>query len=833
MPAEGFEDLNDEQRRAVDAHDRAVLVMAPVGTGKTTVLALRAARALAAGVEPRRVLCLSFTNKAAREMQTRLSHVSGRAAGEITARTFHGLCAAILRAEARTLGLDGDFLIYDEEDCTELVSRLVKRHELPSAGNEQEKANFALFDALSKARLAPYESLPGAARRESGAMVTPLSVQPFKPFLRAYMHELRENHALDFTDLIVGVNRLFAEHPAARDAWRAKFGWIQVDEVQDTSHAEYRILRTLAEGHGQLSFFGDVDQTIYGWRGSAPFEILDDYRAQFGPEEIHLVRNYRSTRAILGACSALIRSCPNAVTKKIVPQQADEGDPVRIEAMADPESEAEWIASRIAGLHKGGARYRDCAVLTRNNFAARDISRVFERLGVPHIEVDQQKFFQRAEIKAALAHLRLLVNVHDGNSLMRVFKTPPKGIGEATIEKLRGPAREAGLKITDMLDSRALQAGDPFGGVLDALQRGDVVVFDTETTGTDTSTDEIVEIAAARCDETRVTARFHAFVRPSRPVGESERIHGWSDEFLAANGRDAGEAVEEFRRFASGCFLAGHNVASFDLPMLEGVSRRLGAEDWSAFGVCDTLDVTRRMHRLPRYTLSHIAEALNLTAKPTHQAMDDVLATVELLQRVCGELREHQDLRRGTVAAHEKQFVALARRVEQWRERMTVERPGELLRRVIDESGIADHFAAEKDGRKRLMNLEELCRLFERNDLPHIPPQDALVQMLGVASLGNDVERQASEEDRVAILTVHQAKGLEFDNVFIAHASDDDFPSIRSKREGRYDEEHRLFYVAASRARRRLFITWPRADKYGRRRMPSPFLGMIAGPSAT
>lgn len=825
MLADACDELNQEQRRAVEAHGRAVLVMAPVGTGKTMVLALRAARAIDAGVPPRRALCLSFTNKAAREMQSRLIRVQGKAAMEITAKTFHGLCASILRAEARTLGIDGDFLIYDEEDCTELVARLTKDERFPGLGYGDEKKNFAIYDALNRTRLARYESLPGTAPK--------LSVAPtvlgnhLKSFLAAYVQELRENHALDFTDLIVGVNRLFNENPAVLEVWREKFTWIQVDEVQDTSHAEYRILRMMAERHGQLSFFGDVDQTIYGWRGSAPFEILDDYRAAFNPEEIHLFRNYRSTRAILEACAALIRDCPNAVTKRIVPQQAEEGEPIRVEVLASPEQEAEWIGARITGLHQSGLRYRDCAVLTRNNFTARDISRVFERLGVPHIEVDQQKFFQRAEVKAALAHLRLLVSLHDGNSLMRVLKTPPKGIGEATIERLRGAPRECGLRITDMLDVRTLECGDPFASVIDALQQGRVVVFDTETTGTDTLNDEIVEIAAARCDENGVTAQFHAFVRPTRSVGASERVHGWSDEFLASEGRPIADVLREFRQFAGGCCLAGHNIAAFDMPILESAARRAGDEDWSAFDVCDTLGLARRLLRLPRYTLSHIANSIGLRATPTHQAMDDVLATVELLQRLVAQLRNHADERKALVEAHQKQFLPLAKRIASWKQRMAEERPHELLRRIIDEGGVAEHFAAEKDGHKRLKNLEELCRMVERNDMPALPPQEALVQVLNVASLGNDVERQTAEEDRVAILTVHQAKGLEFDTVFIAHASDDDFPSIRSKREGRYDEEHRLFYVAASRAKCRLFVTWPRVDKYGRRRVASPFLRMM------
>ena len=836
MRNKGFESLNEEQRRAVDAWDRPVLVMAPVGTGKTKTLALRAARALAAGIEPRRILCLSFTNKAAREMQTRLASVVGKPAQEVTAKTFHGLCALILRAESKVLGLDGDFLIYDEEDSTELISRLWKSAGIQTDHRDVEKLNFLLNESASKSRLARYDEVEprrpqqifeGLLQQSGWGHYLLRERIDFARLLRDYVHELRENHAVDFTDLITGVNRLWDEHPAVLQAWRAKFVWIQVDEVQDTSRAEYRILCSLAGPGTVLSFFGDIDQTIYEWRGSAPFEILQNYRERFEPLELPLVRNYRSTRAILQACASLIRSCPGAVTADIVAQQAEEGEAVRIVEAADPSAEAEWIAAQVDGLHRSGLPYSEIAVLARTNFTARDISKVFGELGIPHLQVEQQKFFQRAEVKAALAHLRLLVNLHDANSLMRVLKTPPKGIGEATIEKLRGEPRAAGLKITDLLDTVVLQAGDPFALPIQALNAGQVVVFDTETTGTDTREDEIVEIAAAKCDVTGALSAFHAYLRPNRPVGESQAIHGWSDDFLKKHGRDPAEVIEEFRRFCSGSALAGHNIFGFDIPILDSFSRRRGLDGWTEYRTCDTLDLARRLLKVPRYTLGHLADALKLDAVPTHKAMDDVRATVELLRLLIRRLEAGEATRRSAIAAATKSFAPLARRLDAWRDRARMERPHELLRRIIDESGLADHYATQKDGAHRTKNLEELCLVVEANDQQNLPPAEALVQVLNVASLGNDLERRATDEDRVPILTVNQAKGLEFDTVFIANAADDEFPSFRSKREGRMAEEHRLFYVAASRARKRLIITWPKTGTFGKKRLPSPFLAAL------
>jgi len=831
------DELNAQQREAVETIDRPVLVMAPVGTGKTKVLTLRAARAVERGVAAESILCLSFTNKAAREMRERLTLHFGKTAGAITTQTFHGLCASILRTEAETLGLDGDFLIYDEEDSTEIWGRIVQKHRLPINPRELTQWAFLLNTAAQKARLSAYDD--PEPRKPQPILEEVLNQSKlrwtgraprveFGRLLADYVLELRENHAVDFTDLILGVNRLWDESAPALRRWQGRFGWMQIDEVQDTSRAEYRVLRKLADVHRQMSFFGDVDQTIYEWRGSAPFEILEDYCADFKPREIQLVRNYRSTRAILRACAALIRRCPQAVTKEIVAQETEEGDPVRLVEAASPRAEAEWIASRIRGLKRQhDLRWCDFAVLVRTNFTARDISEVFTGLKLPHIQVEQQKFFLRAEIKAAMAHLRLLETRHDSNSLMRFLKIPPKGIGEATVEKLAGEPRQAGLKLGDLLDPVTLETADPFTPLLDAYDRNQVIVFDTETTGLDPAADDIVEIAAVRCGKDGITDKFHEFLRPSRPVGDSEVVHGWSDEFLATKGGAPGDVLGRFSEFCAGAVLVGHNIIGFDIPIVAANSAKAGILGWPLAPVFDTLEITRRFHRLRRYRLADVAEALQLAKKPTHRAMDDVESNVELLEKLLSPLREGAQVRRAAVKEVAARFIPLSKKLRKWRDRIEDERPHELLERVLQESGLWEYYQQEKDGKSRLLHLGELKALVERYDNPALPSRAAFVQALNLASLGSDVERQAGQEDRVLILTVHQAKGLEFDTVFVANAHDDEFPSFRSQREGRQEEEHRLFYVALSRARRRLFITWPKHGAGGRPRMPSRYLDYL------
>ena len=833
-----WDDLNPEQRQAVEAWDECLLVMAPVGTGKTSALTWRAANAVLHGLDPRAVLCLSFTNKASRQMRARAAADLGELASRITARTFHSLCALILRADAGALGLDSDFLIFDDEDSRALVSAIATRMNL--AADRREPLSLFLSNALQEVRLAPFSSRTARDPEEHFAALRQRNAPPglrvppafrFALLRDAYVHALRENHALDFADLVIGVNHLFQSHPPSLHRWQSRFHWIQVDEVQDTNLSEYRILAALAQPHRRLSFFGDVDQTIYEWRGSAPAEILTAYRKQFAPvREILFNQNYRSTRAILRACAGVIRALEGAVTEEIVPHTAEEGAPVTLQACPTLKDEAAWIASTIEDLRRGGLRWADCAVLVRSNYNAHDLSQHFQRLKVPHLPIENVKFFERMEVKDALAHLRLLLNRNDSQSILRFLERPPKGIGEATLHALRGAPRDAGLNLGDLLIPSTFACGEPYAPLLDAWREGCLTVFDFETTGLDPSQDEICEIAALRPAPPasgQAPQRFHRYLRVSRPVGESQQIHGYSDDFLAAHGQPPAEVLRAFLDFAGDTILAGHNVTGFDLYFLRAALRRLEI-DAPPPPCFDTLDITRRLFRtLKRYNLSALSTHFNLRLEKAHEAHSDVEATAALLDVLCRKLEETAPARRAAVREAAARFQPLAAKVERWRERMLVERPPELLERILDESGLAAHYEQDRNEAPRVENLKQLVAFCQQFDSPLLPPEMACREVVENVTLATDPDRQGAHEDKLAILTVHQAKGLEFPVVFVAMAIDDNFPSARSKREGRLSEEHRLFYVAVSRARRRLFISWFERDQRGNRTTPSRYIAYV------
>lgn len=800
--------LNPLQQHVVENWNKPLLVMAPVGTGKTMALAERAAAAIAGGMQPGRMLCLSFTNRAAREVAERIG-------GHVECSTFHALCAQILRAEARTLGLPSDFVIYDEEDCVDVCSRLAQRHQVEFSGS-WPKLCYTLWSALSDARLARYETNEKPREvfqrriRESGLFAAYRQPEWNFPALVAdYVAMLRDSHALDFTDLILGVATLFDENPERLAWWRSRYDWIQVDEVQDTSRAEYRILDSLAREHKQLSFFGDVDQTIYEWRGSAPQEILGKYKQDYQPEVIHFEENFRSTRRILEACEKVIVSHPQALTKRIIPKVAKEGEPVLVKPFVTARDEYEWIAAQILEDHaRHKLAWKDIAILVRTNFTARDISEALEKAGVPHVRVEEEKFFQRAEIKAAIAHLRILRSNQESSALLRFLQVPPKGIGEATLDKIGALPREVGLRLGDLLLPSTHEQGEPFARLL----REPAVVVDCETTGLDIEIDEIVELAALKGDQ-----EFYRILKPTNPhtwerLNAAAEIHGVTRERIEAEGVDPELVFAEFAEFVRGHVVVGHNLDTYDWPLI----RRQSQLEFAIAGTADTLEISRRLLKLTRYRLENVVEALGLEMRTAHQAMEDVRMTADVLERLKEMLAGHAAERRRAVAQVGKRFVELAEQVADWRERCRKQSPAETLDMVLYEGLLLEHYGRAEDGEARIEHLEELRHIVRR--------MTTLDEALQVASLGLDLERQLGEEDRVRILTVHQSKGLEFDTVFVAKAVEGEFPSWRSLKEDRVDEEHRLFYVAVSRARERLYVTWQQRDARGRGQVASRYL---------
>jgi ATP-dependent DNA helicase UvrD/PcrA len=883
VPAVPPDELNEQQRQAVEHLHGALLVLAPVGTGKTTVIAHRAAHAVRAGIDPHHILCLSFTNRAAREMRERIVSLLGGRAGEVCVRTFHGFCTHVLRHEADALGIPADFTICDEEDAREVLVDLGRRQGLKS--EVAARVGEVFFKLVERMKLslvgvgtgpsgatgaatppthgpcedsrAVFRGGPGGGPREALQALTEEAEPALGPdlamidparLLADYNAALAAAGALDFSDLILKTDRLFVAHPDRLARWQRQFPWIQVDEVQDTNFPEYHLLARLAALSHDLAFFGDIDQTIYEWRGSDPFRSLGEFKRDFHPvREVALTINYRSDRNILQACESVIKACPRTVTRSLRGPAAaacrvesstsgqagaahaaagGEGRSIVTHAEQTLEDETRWIASTIKELIDGhGVSRRQIAILVRSNATAAAMSAVLASEGIDHFKVDRVRFFRQPEVKDALAHVRCLLNRHDSHSLIRALRRPVK-IDPAIIEEVRSLPADTGLRLTDFVDPLTFAYLDPFGLLLHRLAEGRVVVFDVESTGLDVTRDDVVELAALKVGTGGPGQSFHALLRTDRPLEESARIHGITPEVLAQSGRDPGEVVREFLTFLGGCVVVGHNVA-YDVGIVSSQLKRLGLAWPESSSSFDTLDLTRRFFNLQSYTLANVCRQLQLTSTPSHRAMDDVWATWHLLQRLLPCLLLSRPQRECLVARLAPAFVQVNDLLQGWRALIDRERPPRALEAILEESGLRGYWAAQEDAPKRLANLAELVRLLSVYDDPELAPREAMLNAVYLAALGNEVDRHVGGEEKVFLLTAHQAKGLEFDTVFIAGATDRHFPSARSVKEGRTDEEHRLFYVAMTRARRRLFISHHHHDDRGRAQEPSRFLASI------
>ncbi len=427
-------DLNPSQQEAVTAPDGPVLVLAGPGSGKTRVLTYRIAYLLTARrVSPFHILAVTFTNKAAEEMRSRLEALFGGRAAELTLGTFHAVCARFLRREASFLGLNPQFVIYDEEDQLEAVRQALRDLNL----DEKRYRPGALRAAISRAK-------NEFIRPEDYPIRTYFDEIVARVYSR-YEERLRAADAVDFDDLLLRAVELFENYPEVLARYQERYRHILVDEFQDTNTVQYLLLRQLASRHRNLFCVGDEDQSIYGWRG-ADFRNVIRFREHFPDARIIILEeNYRSTQTILQAAQSVIRFNTERYNEKRLVAARGPGSPITVYEAFDDEDEAAFVVRQIQELiETRRMRPGEIAVMYRTNAQSRALEEAFVRAGLPYRLVGGVRFYQRREIKDLLAYLRLVLNPHDDLSLTRVLNVPPRGIGPATLSKLTALAQRRG-----------------------------------------------------------------------------------------------------------------------------------------------------------------------------------------------------------------------------------------------------------------------------------------------------------------------------------------------------------------------------------------------------
>ena len=444
--------LNPEQRLAVETTEGPVLVLAGAGTGKTRVLTTRLAHILATGrAKPWELLVVTFTNKAAREMRERITHLIGPSAeGLRWLGTFHSVAAQILRRHAELVGLKSSFTILDTDDQERLLKQLLEAANIDTK-KHTPKSLAHLIDHWKNRGWTPEKLPPGEdfANGKGHALYA------------AYQKRLATLNACDFGDLLLHNLTILSKHADLAEEYRRRFRYILVDEYQDTNVAQYLWLRLLTSSTGNVCCVGDDDQSIYGWRGAEVDNILRFERDFPGAKIVKLERNYRSTKHILGAASALIAANQDRLGKTLWTED-DSGDKVRVRGVWDGEAEARLIADEIETARKQGMKYKDMAVLVRASFQMRAFEERFVMLAVPYQVIGGPRFFERAEIRDAHAYLRLIQSEDDDLAFERIVNVPKRGIGDTSVQKILHIARENGVSamqaVRHLLTTDELQA---------------------------------------------------------------------------------------------------------------------------------------------------------------------------------------------------------------------------------------------------------------------------------------------------------------------------------------------------------------------------------------
>jgi DNA helicase-2/ATP-dependent DNA helicase PcrA len=433
--------LNPEQREAVETLDGPLLVLAGAGTGKTRVLTTRFAHLLMTGrAWPGQVLAVTFTNKAAREMRERVSSILGRPAEGLWLGTFHALCARMLRRHAELVGLTSSFTILDTDDQMRLLKQVME-----AAGVDLKRwpapGMMAAIQRWKDRGLAPDGVTPAEDTEYANGRARALYA--------AYQSRLRDLNACDFGDLMLHVVGILRGHPEVLADWHRRFRYILVDEYQDTNLVQYLWLRLLAQGHKNICCVGDDDQSIYSWRGAEIENILRFERDFAGAKVVRLESNYRSTRPILAAASGLIAHNTGRLGKTLRSGRNDaEGEKVRVVSLWDSVEEARMVGERIEAARRSGHKLSEIAILVRAGFQTRAFEERLIVLGLPYRVVGGLKFYERQEIRDALAYMRVLAQPSDDLAFERIVNLPKRGLGDTALRAMHVMAREQRIPLS-------------------------------------------------------------------------------------------------------------------------------------------------------------------------------------------------------------------------------------------------------------------------------------------------------------------------------------------------------------------------------------------------
>lgn len=829
--------INKKQEQVINEQQRNILLLASAGTGKTNTLANRIGKTLKDGLATaEEILCITFTNKACKEMKERIVATVSNAEN-VEVKTFHSLCFDIIKKEAKkNTDLSTNFIIYDEEDCMNVIEEVFST---PLPYRELKE----MIDFIKDSRLS-YGFVTGSLKRDLNKTIKKLSADKEKldEFLNnhkkhkdmiktimineganiviRYTYSLKKYGALDFLDLISNTTLLFNDEKVVNQI-ASKYKYINIDEIQDTSIIEYNLIEKIFK-NSHILLCGDTFQTIYEWRGSSPTSIVENFKRKYDPVEISFDKNYRATKRLTQcATEYLYKAFPVEVANTLKDGLSSNspilGEKIPFHVSGNTGQEAKWIFKQIMSLPPG-ERKKSC-ILTRNNNYNMSLSKELRKLSNGEINfalIDDTKFFRKKEVKDIIAFLKLAINHYDGTALKRIIRTLDYNIDENLIQKIESEQyKNAGIAITDFIDNDAIKNNDKYELLEEELANDNVIVFDVESTGTDTTRDEIIQIAAIRINSKgEEIERFMKFLKPSKSVGSSEKVHGFSDEYLNKYGRNKKNTLKSFLKFIKGRTLVGHNV-QYDINILKSEIERNNLPDTEFKCFFDTLDIYRRFYpSIENHKLCTLSVIVNTLHKPNHNALYDILATGEILvYAVDNFIKPSKKKRKRLMKSNSEKFSKLATDLNNFFDKIKYKRPMEVIQTVVKDFKLLDIYGSKS---QEADNMREFYFTAKINEDKSLCNRDALIDFTTTATLSDgEMEKLLLKKGKIPIITVHQAKGLEFDYIFLAGLQDNVFPNAHSIETDYLEEEKRVFYVALTRAKKKLYMSYSKYRRGG------------------
>lgn len=841
--------FNKKQQQVINELNQNILLSAGAGTGKTNVLSYRVANILNKNrANADEILCLTFTNKACRELKNRItSQLDFETANKITIRTIHGFAYQVITTTAKKAQtIFKEFVIFDDEDQKTLIRQTIAN--VPKARAldiqyivnciEQLKQERALKHIYTKDIEDDYTTIyhqhlkfNKTFNQQQNDNLTKFFQFDGLNIIINYELALQQMHGLDYKDLIANAYRLFQDENIC-SSWRKRYKYIMIDEMQDTSSFEYTMLENLFPANN-IMLCGDEFQTIYEWRGSNPQKILTAFTEKYNPLIINFNENYRSTRLLLEmAYNTLINlfhkeTISHSYAKNLLSKSSELGHKIELKQANSLANEAQWIFRNIVNLLPLVKTPTQIAILVRQNnylqnltlhlnYLANIYNQKNQETPIHFIQIDNIRFFKRQEIKDILSIMKYLINPNDYLSLQRILINLIPNIGIRTIKQISSAEYlQNGLRLSDFINANFQNPNyEPFSDLISAYLSKDIIVFDIEGTGTDIFADNIIQLSAIKIRKGKKIVEFNRYLKSDKPVGDSEKVHHISDEYLQTHGENPKLVLQEFCQFIQDAIITGHNIRGYDMDILNQnlLKHNLKPVDFSNINF-DTLDLVRRFYpNLPNHKLEFLSNHFQFETKSNHNSLDDVFATWELLHKLLEDKIIPTAKKRSELINKQKnKFIHVAQIFQKLHnilnDNLLLEN---LITQIVKEFDLVNIYKANatQDGAVRLENIRNLFRL-AKAELNSHRGTNGIKELLEYASLSNtDLDSLTSSHPKIPIITIHQAKGLEFDYEFLAGMNDDIFPSYFSTRNGSItEEEKRLFYVAITRAKKALFLS--------------------------